>query len=84
MKAYERLLNYVTVWTSSDENSMTVPSAVGEFDLARMLVAELKGIGIENVELDDKCYVYATLPATPGYEDKPALGLIAHIDTATE
>lgn len=84
MKAYERLLEYVTVWTSSDENSTTVPSAAGEFDLARMLVAELKGIGIEDVELDDKCYVYATLPATPGYEDKTAIGLIAHIDTATE
>ena len=84
MRAYERFLKYAVVWTSSDENSDTVPSAMREFDLAHMLVDELKAIGVEEVELDDKCYIYATVPATPGYEDKPAIGLIAHMDTATE
>lgn len=84
MKAYERFLDYVYVWTTSDENSMTVPSAAREFNLAYKLVAELKAIGVPNVKLDDKCYIYASIPATPGYEEKPAIGLIAHVDTAPE
>ena len=46
MKAYERFLNYVPVWTTSDETSDTVPSADRELVLARMLVEEMKGLGI--------------------------------------
>ena len=48
MKAYERFLEYVAVWTTSDENSDTVPSAARELDLARILVEEMKGLGIED------------------------------------
>ncbi len=84
MRAYERFLEYAVIWTSSDEYSDTVPSAMREFDLAHKLVEDLKAIGVEDVELDDKCYIYAHVPATPGYEDKPAIGLVAHMDTATE
>ena len=46
MRAYERFLNYVPVWTTSDETSDTVPSADRELVLARMLVEEMKGLGI--------------------------------------
>lgn len=84
MKAYERFLNYVSVWTTSDETSETVPSTSRQFDLARKLVEELKEIGVKDVEMDDMCYIYASIPATPGYEDKPALGFIAHVDTAPD
>lgn len=84
MKAYERLLEYVAVWTTSDENSDTVPSAARELDLARILVEEMKGLGIEDARVDDKGYVYGSVPATPGCEDKAALGLIAHMDTAMD
>ena len=84
MRAYERLLQYVNVWTTSDEASETVPSAEREFDLAKMLLEEMKEIGIKDVVLDEKCYIYGVVPATPGYEDKPAVGLVAHMDTATD
>ncbi len=84
MRAYERFLKYVDVWTTSDENSETVPSTQRQFDLGRLLAQELKSMGIEQVELDDMCYLYAQIPAMPGYEDRPAIGLIAHMDTAAD
>ncbi|MDD6794849.1 MAG: peptidase T [Clostridiaceae bacterium] len=82
MKAYERLLNYVKIHTTSDENSETVPSTKRQFDLANVLVKEMKELGLKDVRVDDKCYVYGVLEATKGYEDKPSIGLIAHMDTA--
>lgn len=84
MRASERLLNYVRVYTASDPESTTVPSSMRQFDLARQLVRELKELGVENARVDEKCYVYASIPATPGCESAPALGLIAHMDTAPD
>ena len=84
MRAYERFLNYVVVNTRSDEESSTYPSSACQFDLAKVLVEEMKEMGISDVRCDEFCYVYGTIPATPGYEDKPALGLIAHMDTSPE
>lgn len=84
MKAYERMLNYVKVWTTSDSSSETIPSTSRQFDLAKLLVEEMKDLGIEDAHVDDKCYVYGTLPATKGYEDKAKLGFIAHLDTAED
>ena len=84
MRAYERLLKYARVYTTSDPNSGTHPSAEREFDLAHILVEDMKAIGIEDAFVDEHCYVYGSVPATPGCEDKPALGLIAHMDTAPD
>ena len=84
MRAYERLLNYVKVYTTSDPNSGTHPSTMRQFDLARQLVEELKGLGLADAHVDEHCYVYATLPATPGQEEAKALGFIAHLDTADD
>lgn len=84
MRAYERFLNYVPVWTTSDETSDTVPSADRELVLAKMLVEEMKGLGIADARVDDKGYVYGHIPATPGCEDKPSLGLVAHMDTVAD
>ena len=84
MRAYERFLNYVPVWTTSDETSDTVPSADRELVLARMLVEEMKGLGIADARVDDKGYVYGHIPATHGCEDKPSLGLVAHMDTVAD
>ena len=84
MRAYERLLNYVKVYTTSDEDSTTVPSTARQFDLAKQLVEELHSIGVTNAEVDDKCYIYASIPATAGLEDKKAVGFIAHMDTAPD
>ncbi|MDO4453940.1 MAG: peptidase T [Eubacteriales bacterium] len=84
MKAYERLLNYVSVHTASDENSESSPSSERQFTLAKKLVEEMKMIGIEDAHVDEKCYVYGTIPATEGFEKSVTLGLIAHMDTSPD
>ncbi|MDY4166187.1 MAG: peptidase T [Fournierella sp.] len=82
MRAYERFLKYVTIYTTSDEESASHPSTARQFDLAHLLVEQLKELGVADAAVDEKCYVYGTLPATPGYEEKPALGFVSHMDTA--
>ncbi len=84
MKTHERFLNYVRIHTASSEDSTTVPTTARQFDLAKMLVEELRALGIENARVDDKCYVYASIPATAGCENAPALGFIAHMDTVPD
>ena len=84
MRAYERFLDYVKIHTTSDENCDAHPSSQCQFDLARLLEKQMKELGLQNVRLDEFCYVYGSLPATPGYEAKPAIGLIAHMDTAPD
>lgn len=84
MRAYERLLKYVVIRTPSDENSQTVPSSQCQFELANLLVAELKAIGIENAYVDNNCFVYGKLAATPGLESAAKLGFIAHMDTVSD
>lgn len=84
MLAHERLLKYVKVSTPSDEKSTTNPTTACQFDLAKVLVEEMKALGIEDARVDDKCYVYGTIPATAGYEDKAKIGFIAHMDTAPD
>ena len=84
MRAYERFLNYVKVFTTSDETSDTVPTTNGQRVLANILVDELKSIGVPEVEVDEKGYLYATLPATAGLENLEAIGFIAHLDTAPD
>lgn len=84
MKAYERLLKYAAVDTPSDPASNRTPSSECQFDLAKILVEELKALGVENARVDEKCYVYASIPATAGYEKGQRLGFIAHMDTAPD
>jgi tripeptide aminopeptidase len=84
MKAYERLLKYVVIHTTSDEESDATPSTSRQFDLAHILVDELKALGIKDARVDEKCCVYASIPATPGYEKAAKIGLIAHMDTAPD
>ena len=84
MKAYERLLKYITVWTTSDENSTTVPTTKRQLDLGNLLVEEMKEMGLSDVSMDEYGYVYGYLPATEGMEDVTPLGLIAHLDTAPD
>ncbi len=83
MRAYERLLKYVKVWTTSDPESGTHPSTMRQFDLAHQLVQELKDLGLTDAHVDEHCYVYATLPATRvgvGAPSTPGL-LSTHMDT---
>ena len=82
MRAYERFLRYVKVYTTSDPESTAHPTTARQLDLGRMLAEELKALGLADARLDEHGYVYATLPATPGCEAAPGLGFIAHMDTA--
>lgn len=84
MKAAHRLLKYIKVYTTSDENSTSAPSAQREFDLANQLAEEMRNIGITDVRVTDTCYVYGEIPATAGKEQIPALGFISHMDTAPD
>ena len=82
MRAYERLIKYVQIHTASSEETGVTPSTPGQWDLARVLVDELKELGLENPGVNEHCVVTAWLPASPGCENAPALGLLAHMDTA--
>lgn len=82
MRAYERLLKYVSYETTSDENSQTCPSSAKELVLADELVEDLKAIGVADAHVDKDGYVYGSIPATKGAENEKTIGLIAHMDTA--
>ncbi len=84
MKAYERLIKYVKICTQSSEESGLHPSTDSQFKLAEILKDELVALGCTDVKLDSSCYLYAKLPATKGYEAKPKIGFIAHMDTAPD
>ena len=79
-----RFLRYVAIDTESDPTSTTYPSTEKQLDLLRLLRDELIEMGVPEVRLLEKGYVMAQIPATPGYEDRPALGLIAHADTSPD
>ena len=80
-KVVERLVKYAKVYTTSYEESETIPSTKRQFDLAHMLVEELKSMGLE-AEVDEHGYVYSELKGN--VEGEPTVGLIAHMDTAPD
>lgn len=82
MNVTERFLKYVSYDTQSDENSTTTPTTEKQKVLGAALAAELAEIGLLGAKMDEHGYVYGWLPATPGCEGIPCLGLIAHMDTA--
>ena len=84
MKAYERLINYARVSTASIDDLEISPTSERQFDLAKILVEELRELGIADAAVSDTCYVYGHLPATPGHEGAPCLGFIAHMDTSPD
>ena len=81
MTALERFLIYVKIHTASSENLERTPTEEREFDLSRVLEKEMKDLGFERVFVDEHAYVYGFLPATPGCEERPCVGFIAHLDT---
>ncbi len=81
MNISERFLKYVSFPTMSDESSATVPSTEKQLALSRYLADELRGLGLSDVELDEKGYLYATLPANCQHQ-VATIGLIAHVDTS--
>ena len=83
MTVKERFLHYVSFYTTSDENSDTVPSTARQKALGQFIAEELNAMGVA-AEMDAMGYVYGWLPPTPDRADAPAIGLIAHMDTAPD
>jgi tripeptide aminopeptidase len=79
----EKFLKYVVIDTESDDASPTCPSTEKQKDLGKLLVEELKAMGIDNAEMDDNGYVMASIPSNLN-KDVPAIGLIAHMDTSPD
>ncbi|MDR1575853.1 MAG: peptidase T [Treponema sp.] len=79
-----RFMRYVRYWTESDRHRAETPSSPGQWELAKVLRDELLGLGLTDVELTDHCYVIARLPPGPGKKTAPAVGFLAHIDTASD
>ena len=79
----DRFISYVTIDTESDANSETTPSTAKQWDLANKLVEELKAIGMQDVTIDDKAYIMATLPSNVIHE-VPTIGFISHFDTTPD
>lgn len=82
MKAYERFLKYVKVDTKSDPNSDITPSTSKQFNLANIVFEELKELGLEDLSLDENCYIMGTLKGN--VDNAPTIGLIAHLDTSPD
>ena len=79
----KRFVSYVTIDTQSDPKSKSCPSTKKQWDLAHLLVKELKAIGLSDVTIDDNAYIMATIPATTS-KDAPTIGFIAHFDTSPD
>ncbi len=79
----DRFIGYVTIDTESDPNSETTPSTEKQWNLANKLVEELKAIGMQDVTIDDKAYIMATLPSNVDHE-VPTIGFISHFDTSPD
>lgn len=78
----EKFLKYVSYDTQSDDKNESCPSSPGQLELAKVLVEDLKEMGIDNAHVDSNGYVYASIEGT--VKDAPAIGLISHMDTALE
>lgn len=81
-RAYEKMLRYVKIDTQASYEGDATPSTQKQFDLAHLLVSELKAMGIEDAHVDERCYVYGTLKGN--VSGAPVVGLIAHMDTAPD
>ena len=79
----DRFIKYIKIDTQSDPNNEAFPSTGKQWNLAKILVEDLKGIGLQDVTLDDNCYIMATLPSNVNYK-VPTIGFIAHMDTSPD
>ncbi|MDN4754864.1 peptidase T [Porphyromonadaceae bacterium W3.11] len=79
----ERFLRYIAIDTKSDESSTTTPSTKIQWDLANLLKEEMEEMGLQDISLDEHCYLMGTLPAN-GYSDQPVIGFISHMDSAPD
>ena len=84
MTLVERFLKYVSFDTQSDDNSGVTPSTPKQMVFAQYLKNELEDLGLEDIELDEHGYLYATLPANTDDKEVPVIGFIAHMDTSPD
>lgn len=83
MNIVDRFIKYVKIDTQSDENNSQTPSTQKQFDLAKEVEREMIEMGLEDVSLDDNCYLMATLPSNID-KDVPTIGFVAHFDTSPD
>ena len=79
----ERFIKYVTINTESDPNNPAFPSTENQWDLANVLVEDLKVIGMQDIHLDENCYIMATLPSNVSH-NVPIIGFVSHMDTSPD
>lgn len=79
----DRFIRYIKIDTQSDPNNKAFPSTEKQWDLAHLLVDELTEIGLEEISLDENCYLMATLPSNVNFQ-VPTIGFIAHLDTSPD
>ena len=84
MRAYERLIRYAKIYTTSSENHEETPSTERQFQLSSLLAEEMRSMGMENVSVDEHAYVYGFIPATEKNSHCGKIALIAHLDTAPD
>lgn len=82
-KIIDRFVRYITIDTQSNPNTKAFPSTEKQWDLAHLLVDELKEIGLDDISLDENCYLMATLPSNVDFK-VPTIGFIAHLDTSPD
>lgn len=84
MTVLDRFIKYVKIHSTSDDKSNTTPTTKQQLNIAKVLYNDMKEIGLSDVRITDKGYVYAVIPATEGYENKTSIGFISHMDTAPD
>ncbi|KAH0793338.1 Peptidase T [Histomonas meleagridis] len=80
----ERFLRYVKIHTTSDSSQTKKPSTERQFVLGNLLLEELRSLGVQEVSIDEHCYVIGKIPATKGYENVPSIAFMSHIDTSED
>ena len=83
-KLLNRFINYVKIYSTSDPESETTPSTPQQWEMAKYLFEELKTLGLSDVSMDEKGYIYAYVPSNLENNDEPVVGFIAHYDSSPD
>ncbi|MEC5157332.1 peptidase T [Chryseobacterium sp. MP_3.2] len=84
LKLQNRFINYVKIYSTSDAESDSTPSTEQQWDIAKYIFEELKTLGLSDVSLDDKGYIYAYIPSNLEKDEEPVVGFISHYDTSPD
>lgn len=84
LKLQNRFINYVKIYSTSDAESETTPSTPHQWDIAKYIFEELQTLGLSDVSMDEKGYIYAYVPSNLENDDEPVVGFISHYDTSPD